>query len=152
MGNYYLGQGSQQELVGVDSGMVQVVEYAIQITPVDFSVHDGLRILEEQREYVRTGVSTTMQSKHLTGDAVDLVPYINGRLRWEWRPIYQIAAAMHEAALYYNYPLIWGGVWDRILTDLPGDAESLRQEMLAYNERHPGDDFNDGPHFERAAV
>lgn len=148
--NYYLGTSSRQELEGVDNGMVLVVEYAIQITPIDFSVHDGLRTLEEQREYVRTGASETMQSKHLTGNAVDLVPYINGRLRWEWKPIYQIAAAMHEASLYYNYPLIWGAVWDRQLTDLPGDALGLRQAMLEYNERHPGDDFNDGPHFEKA--
>lgn len=151
MSKYRLGKRSLQELEGVDSDIVKVVKYAITITPVDFAVHDGMRTLEEQREYVRSGASTTMQSKHLIGKAVDLVPYINGKLRWEWHPIYQIAAAMHEACLFHRVEMVWGAVWDRLLTDLPGDVESLREEVRKYAERHPGSDFLDGPHFEKAS-
>jgi len=63
-----------------------VVERATEITSVDFAVHDGLRRIEEQREYVARGVSQTMASKHLPqadgyAHAVVLVPWIGGRLR-----------------------------------------------------------------------
>lgn len=84
---YSLGSKSRAELKGVHPDLVGVVERAIQITTQDFSVHDGLRTEAEQREYVRTGASQTMNSMHRTqadgfGHAVDLVPFINGKLRW----------------------------------------------------------------------
>jgi peptidoglycan L-alanyl-D-glutamate endopeptidase CwlK len=42
-----------------------------------------------------------MNSRHLIrsdgfGHAVDLVPWINGKPRWEWKPIYHIAAAVRR--------------------------------------------------------
>ncbi len=46
---YVLGAKSPAELRGVDLDLVRVVERAIQITTQDFSVHDGLRTLDEQR-------------------------------------------------------------------------------------------------------
>ena len=100
---YSLGTASRAELRGVHPDLVKVVEHAIQITTQDFSVHDGLRTLKEQRRYVAAGVSQTMNSMHRTqpdgfGHAVDLVPYINGKLRWEWPAIYPIAAAVWQAA------------------------------------------------------
>ncbi|MDX1474690.1 MAG: M15 family peptidase, partial [Reinekea sp.] len=75
---YVLGKKSLQELRGVDDSLVAVVKRAIELTSVDFSVHDGLRTLEEQKELVKKGASTTLSSKHIDGLAVDLVPYING--------------------------------------------------------------------------
>lgn len=41
----------------------------------DCSITDGLRTVEEQRKNVRKGVSKTMNSKHLTGRAIDALPY-----------------------------------------------------------------------------
>lgn len=146
--SFNLGRGSRAELVGVHPDLVRVVERAIQITRQDFTVHDGLRSVEEQREYVQRGVSKTMKSKHLEGLAVDLVPVINGQARWEWPPIYQIAAAMHAAAAELGVALRWGGVWDRNLNDLPGDSAGLQQAVRDYTARHPGPDFIDGPHYE----
>ena len=74
---------SKRELVGVHPKLRAVVEAAITDCPVDFAVHDGLRTIEEQRKLKAAGFSKTLKSKHLTGRAVDLVPYINGKLRWE---------------------------------------------------------------------
>lgn len=153
--NFKFGTASERELVGVDPGLVRVVRGALALSACDFAVHDGIRSVEEQRRYVAQGVSKTMRSKHIEGKAVDLVPVVDGKLRWWWPQIYQIAAAMHTAAISDGVTVWWGCVWDRPLNDLaPGVTkladlpDALKAEGLAYNARHPGADFPDGPHFE----
>lgn len=155
---YSLGLASRAELSGVHRDLVRVVERAISISAVDFAVHDGIRTVAEQKRIVAAGVSRTMKSKHLEGVAVDLVPVVEDKLRWWWSQIYQVAAAMHQAARDLGVTIRWGVVWDRTLNELaPGIddpallAEALRKEGLAYNARHPGSDFPDGPHFELVA-
>jgi len=155
---YTLGNKSRAELAGVHPKLVALVERAIQLSAQDFSVHDGLRTEAEQREYVRRGVSKTMASQHMKqadgfGHAVDLVPFINGQLRWEWKPIYQIAAAVRAAAVELGVDLIWGGVWDRPFEQLPGDAKAIEQAVNSYVARRRAlgkTAFIDGPHFELA--
>ncbi|WP_084398356.1 M15 family metallopeptidase [Henriciella aquimarina] len=153
MSGFKLGARSRSELTGVHPDLVRCVEKAIATTPQDFSVHDGIRSPAEQERLVARGASKTMNSRHLTqpdgyGHAVDLVPYVNGQLRWEWPLIYPIAAAMHAAADEVGVRLRWGGVWDRMLDELPGTADGLKQAVQEYAVRHPGPDFLDGPHFE----
>lgn len=152
---YTLGLASRRELAGVHPDLVRVVEGAIRLTRCDFTVHDGIRTVEEQRRFVEQGFSKTMNSKHLKGLAVDLVPWIEGKPRWWWPQIYQIAAAMHQSARAIDVPIRWGVVWDRRLNDLaPGAndpaalAKALQKEGHDYNVRHPGPDFPDGPHYE----
>lgn len=155
---YALGAGSRRELAGVHPRLVAVVERAIMLTTQDFTVHDGLRTEAEQRDYVARGVSKTMKSLHMRqadghGHAVDLVPFINGKLRWEWKPIYVIAAAVRQAAAELGVPLIWGGVWDKPLADLPATAAGIEAAVAAYvnRRRKAGKSaFIDGPHFELA--
>jgi len=151
--SYALGKRSLSKLRGVHPKLVAVVQRAIQLTEIDFSVHDGLRTAEVQAEYVRTGVSKTLKSKHLAqadgfGHAVDLVPYINGRLRWEWEPIYRIATAVEYAAMEQRVLLRWGGVWDKTLSECGKSPEEMKQAVRDYCIRHPGPDFIDGPHYE----
>lgn len=151
---YQLGKHSQAELVGVHPDLIDVDERAIQITGQDFTVFDGLRQLAEQVEYVRTGVSKTLKSKHLKqpdgyGHAVDNVPYINGKVRWEFRPCLIVAEAVHEAAEELGVAIRWGAVWDTPLLEL--DRTSLEDEVEAYKERRRAKGkraFIDTPHFE----
>jgi peptidoglycan L-alanyl-D-glutamate endopeptidase CwlK len=93
-----------------------------------------------------------MNSRHLTGDAVDAVPFINGRPRWEWPPTYHVAAAFQQAAVELGVRLRWGGVWDRVLNDMPPGAIQLEDEVQAFvtRRRRAGvrKVFIDGPHFE----
>lgn len=155
---FKLGKGSIKELSGVHASLVNVVQRAIQLSVVDFGVHDGLRTEKEQKEYVLKGVAQTLNSMHLPqsdgfGHAVDLVPYINGKLRWEWGPIYHIASAVHQAAQEQNVALIWGGVWDRNLSQIEGTAQDLEDEVHAYAARRKAlgkKAFLDGPHYELA--
>lgn len=153
---HILGRKSLLELNGVHPNLVTWVRRTIQLTEQDFSVHDGLRTETEQREYVRRGVSKTMNSKHMRqsdgfGHAVDLVPWINGMLRWEWIPIFVIAAAGRKAAEELGTKLIWGGVWDRNFEDLPDTPEGLDKAVDSYVARRRGAGkaaFIDGPHYE----
>jgi len=108
---FVLGSKSLKALIGVDERLVSVVKRAIEITTVDFSVIEGLRTKKRQAELVAAGASKTMNSRHLTGHAVDLAPYVNGRIRWDWPLFYPIADAMKRAAQELCVPIRWGGDW-----------------------------------------
>lgn len=145
---------------------------AIQYSAVDFGVPDlcGARTVAQQADCVRRGVSRTMQSYHLIRHveaffnvqankgyqaglyalAVDNVPYIGGKFVWDWEGCYQVICAVDRAAteLHVAHLLTWGGAWDRRLSDFGGDVTAYRSECVAYQARHPGKDFIDGPHLE----
>lgn len=149
---YYLGTRSLKELEGVHPDLQRVVHRAIEITKCDFAVHDGIRSMHQQREYVRRGVSKTLESKHLPqkdgyGHAVDLVPYIHGKLRWEWEPIYLIALAMQEAAIEKSVYLTWGGIWHS-LNDMEDRPRIAVQNYVNERKSIGRAAFIDGPHFE----
>lgn len=159
MPDFRFGSKSLAELRGVHPRLVECVHRALQLSPVDFGVHDGLRTIEEQRAYVARGVSKTMNSMHLPqadgfSHAVDLVPYINGKLRWEWPPIFDIAAAMARAAREQGLPLRWGGVWDRAFPNEVGvghlDMKAAVDGYVARRRSQGRSAFIDGPHFELA--
>lgn len=152
---YRLGLRSRLELRDVHPQLCAVVALAITASEQDFRVHDGLRTIDEQSELVLAGASQTMNSLHLRqadgyGHAVDLVPLVNGRLRWEWPPIYRVAAAMHFAATRLGVPLVWGGCWDRAFLDLSPlaleiEVENYVSRMHARGRRRI---LIDGPHFQ----
>lgn len=152
---FALGKASLARLSSVHPDLVRVVKRAIAITEQDFTVFEGLRSLETQKAYLARGATRTLKSRHLKqpdgfGHAVDLVPWIAGGPRWEWPPIYDIAAAMREAAIAEQAPLIWGGAWDRRLNLLQEGPAGIKAEVAAYCVRHPGPDFIDGPHYQLA--
>lgn len=151
--SYRLGTTSEQNLLGVHPLVVAVVRRAILITEVDFSVHDGLRTLDEQKALVASGASSTLESYHLTGDAVDLVPFVNGKLRWEMPLCNQVARAMHRAAGELGVRLVWGRVWDTELFELDPDDLDRERELyvLRFLRTHGSKKrpLDDGPHFQR---
>lgn len=106
---YKLGARSLERLEGVHPDLVAVVKLAIQKTEIDFTVLEGLRTKERQVQLVASGASRTMNSRHLTGHAVDLGAMLNGKIEWSW-PLYdKIAKAMKDAAEELNIPVEWGG-------------------------------------------
>ncbi|MBS0054151.1 M15 family metallopeptidase [Yersinia sp. Marseille-Q3913] len=119
---FRFGQISEHNLRNVHPDLVLIVRRALRLSTVDFRVIEGLRTLERQRQLVRNGSSKTLNSRHLTGHAVDLAPIINNKIPWEdWGAFHQIAKAMKQAAQEMELPLQWGGDWKT---------------------------FKDGPHFE----
>lgn len=108
---FVLGAKSLARLEGVHPDLVRVVKRAIEITPIDFTVTEGLRTVERQRALVAAGASQTMKSRHITGHAVDLAALVMGEVRWDW-PLYaKLAGAMKAAAKEVGVPLEWGGDW-----------------------------------------
>lgn len=126
MSKFKLSNKSKEKLVGVDSKLVSVVERALELSEVDFSVSEGVRSLERQKELVKAGKSLTMHSKHLTGRAVDVVAYVDGELSWEEKHYHKIASAFIQAAAELSVPIRWGGTF----------------------KNKDGKPFFDGPHFE----
>ena len=116
---FLLSQRSLSKLQGVHPDLVRVVKRAITLTPVDFSVVEGVRTLAKQREYFLKGKSKTMHSRHLTGHATDLAPWVDGTIDWSDGPHWgQLSLAVKAAALAEGVPLDWGGDW-RTFVDQP---------------------------------
>ena len=122
---YHLGKGSLSKLVGVHADLVRVVKMAIEITPVAFTVLEGLRDSARQATLVAEGFSKTTNSRHLTGDAVDVAPWENGGVPWpdlkkHGRAEYDrrialfnaVAEAMFQAADELGVLIQWGNDWD----------------------------------------
>jgi peptidoglycan L-alanyl-D-glutamate endopeptidase CwlK len=102
---------SLKNMIGVHNDLVAVTHRALAISTVDFTVIEGMRTIERQRQLVAKGASKTMNSRHLTGHAVDLAPFIDGAIRWDWPPFHEIADAMKRSALDLDIPIEWGGDW-----------------------------------------
>lgn len=135
----YLGKRSRERLIGVHPDLVRVVEQAIRISEVDFTVIDGVRTIEQQIELYAKGRTTgqlwevgirdveakpnekivtwTLNSLHMRnartgfGHAVDLAPFIAGKISWEWKYFPIMAKAMKIAAKELDVPVEWGGDW-----------------------------------------
>jgi peptidoglycan L-alanyl-D-glutamate endopeptidase CwlK len=106
-----LGQRSLSRLEGVHPDLVRVVKKAAAMSPLDFTVLEGLRTVDRQRQLMASGATRTMNSRHLTGHAVDLAPMIGGTVRWDWPLYHQLAAIVKDAAKAENVPIQWGGDW-----------------------------------------
>jgi peptidoglycan L-alanyl-D-glutamate endopeptidase CwlK len=108
-----LSSKSLKRLGGVHPDLVKVVKRAIEITPIDFVVIEGLRTKERQHYLVAKGASKTMNSYHLTGHAVDIAPLVDGQASWDWKYYNQLAPAIKQAAKELGVDITWGGDWQK---------------------------------------
>lgn len=106
-----LGQRSLSRLEGVHPDLVRVVKKAEALSSLDFTVLEGLRTKERQKQLMDLGATKTINSRHLTGHAVDLAPMVGGTVRWDWPLYHQLAVIVKEAAKAENVPIQWGGDW-----------------------------------------
>lgn len=150
--SYQLSQRSLDRLHGVDQKLVAVVKRAIELSNQDFMVLEGVRTREQcminygkgrtasqcvakgvPAKYAKpsaakvTWLNNPFASKHVSGKAVDLVPY---PVDWnDLKKFDAIAKAMLQAAKELGVPVRWGADWD-------GDGKP----------RERGE--SDSPHFE----
>lgn len=116
--NFKFSQRSEKNLLGVRPELIAVTRRALQLSEVDFGITEGLRTLTRQKQLYAEGKSQTMNSRHLTGNAVDVVAYIGGHVSWDF-PLYRkISDAFKQAGFELNTPIEWGGDW-KTLVDGP---------------------------------
>lgn len=104
-----LNERSIKNLAGVHPDLVRVVEMAAQCCEVPIVVTEGLRTRERQAVLKAAGKSWTLNSRHLTGHAVDLVDGDN--YGYDVPDLDRIAKAMKGAAEELGIPIVWGGDW-----------------------------------------
>lgn len=110
--SFQLGKRSLYHLEGVHDDLCRVVQQAIRHTTVDFTIIEGVRLLERQKILFEAGKSKTMKSRHLTGHAVDLAAWRDNQIFWEpWSLYEEIAKAMKRSANDLGVPIEWGGDW-----------------------------------------
>lgn len=146
---YKLSKRSLKNLEGVNPKLIEVVQYAISVTKVDFAVIEGLRTLERQKELYARGATQTLKSKHLTGKAVDLMAFIGTRGSWELNLYDDIADAMREGAIKAKVRIRWGAAWT--IDDIRNWKGTMEEAMNSYiDERRAQGNrpFIDAPHFE----
>jgi len=130
------GDESQKKLDTLDTRLQWVMKASIIGGP-DFSIVEGKRSVETQREYYRQGLTRTMNSKHVYPQqtkslAVDVVPFVDGKQLWvqkpqgltglmwsvvrrytkRWAQMAFLAGWIMAKADELGVPLRWGGDWD----------------------------------------
>jgi len=129
---YKFGKRSRSRLGTCHPDLIKIMEEAIKV--FDFSVLEGLRTLEKQQEYYKTGRSQLdgihKKSKHqgaefngkLVSMAIDIMPYYKGFNPFQSengpKSFYYLAGLVQMTAWnLYNEGKIehiirWGGNWD----------------------------------------
>lgn len=125
---FRLGKTSLKRLEGVNEDLVKVIKRAIEITPIDFTVLEGIRSRQRQVQLVATGKSKTVNSRHLTGHAVDVAPIEGGKIPWnDPEKFLDVVDAVFQAADELGVLVQSGTDWD-----MDGDYKD--------------ESFFDGPH------
>jgi len=118
---FKLSKKSLAKLDEVNPDLQKLVKNAIGLSTIDFGISEGMRTKERQQLLYNSGKSQTMNSRHLTGHAVDVYAWKDGAVSWEFEDYETINVAFSQAAKLTNTPYVWGGSWKS---------------------------FKDGPHFE----
>ncbi len=108
---YSFSAKSIGKLSGVHKDLQRVMLASIVDSPYDFGISEGLRTKERQQELFDSGKSQTMRSRHLTGHAVDIVLFIDGKANWDFEKYRLVAYHIKGKAKELNIPIVWGGDW-----------------------------------------
>lgn len=79
---------------------------------IDILIYETIRIEAQQKENVRKGVSQTIKSYHLVGQALDFVPVDGARTDWNGYMKPDIQKAVKEAK---RLGFEWGGDWKKFI-------------------------------------
>lgn len=111
MPKFIFGSASEKNLQGVHPDLVQLARAALALSPVDFKITEGRRTIERQRQLVAEKKSQTMNSRHITGHAIDVIALPTPAGSWDMKYYKQIAEAFKQASDGLTIPVEWGGNW-----------------------------------------
>lgn len=129
MSNVKLSKASEDKLSSVKPQLQKVIRKAFETMPFDVVVLEGIRTKQRQEElyYKKPPATKTLNSKHLTGDAIDLAPY---PIDWDDTKRFNLMAKhVLASAMVLGVKVRWGGDWN-----MDGNSKDEK--------------FYDGPHFE----
>lgn len=122
MRKYAFGSKSQERLNSCHPLLQKVLTRALNFGVMDFSIIEGHRTIERQKQLFDEGKSqidgVTKRGKHnaLPSRAADILPYpgtINGINVWEDKQRFCVLAGLvFAAAAQEGVKIIWGGDWD----------------------------------------
>ncbi len=98
------------KLHGLHPHLVALVN-ALAEAGASFAVIEGLRTLERQKQLLKEKKTTTLNSRHLTGHAVDIAPVVDGKVSWDWKDFYPLRDQMKTLSQQHGIPVEWGGDW-----------------------------------------
>jgi peptidoglycan L-alanyl-D-glutamate endopeptidase CwlK len=118
---FVFSAASRKNMANVNRILVELALRAIDKSTVDFGVirNGGFRTVEQQRELYKLGRSKAdgivKISYHQTGNALDLIPWVDGKFTWSSKEAFNaINKAVMEAWGEMNVKgvkLEWGGNW-----------------------------------------
>jgi peptidoglycan L-alanyl-D-glutamate endopeptidase CwlK len=113
---YSLGQTSLERLSTCEDDLIKVAKLAIQLSPHDFGISQGIRTPEEQKELYKRGLSKTLLSRHLANaagksEALDFTVYVGGKPTWEVGYYRDVAQAFFTAAITLGVQIEAGVLW-----------------------------------------
>jgi hypothetical protein len=109
---FKFGLRSKSNLSFVHPDLIALAYKALELSTVDFVVTEGKRTKARQRELFKSGLSKTLNSRHLQGFAIDVAALYGGKVTWNWQPYEDIAKAFKEASKELGIPVEWGGDWN----------------------------------------
>jgi peptidoglycan LD-endopeptidase CwlK len=101
-----LNARSQKNQIGVHPDLVRVSNRAAEIEP--HIITCGLRTIKEQQALKAAGKSKTLNSRHLTGHAID---FADPDGQYDIPDMKRIGAAYKQAAKELGIDIEWGGDW-----------------------------------------
>lgn len=127
---YKLSKDSKRKLETCDPRLISIIESAIAISPIDFTVIEGHRSVARQRQLFEIGatkidgITRLGKHNHEPSLAVDVAPY---PIDWQdLRRFYYLAGCIMSVAASQGIGLRWGGDWnsngsfdDQTFHDLP---------------------------------
>ena len=104
---------SEELLSGVNPALAMLLRKVEAQMPDAFEISEGMRSQDRQADMVAQGKSQTMNSKHLTGNATDIVlQNPDGSANWDFESYRPVAdAAKATAAEMGISDFVWGGDW-----------------------------------------
>lgn len=120
MGKYKLSRRSLDNMEGLHTDLIRVVNVAIQITPYDFGINEStVRTMEDQQALVEAGRSRTLRSRHVKENnecglscAFDFNVYDErGKITWDIGYFREVAQAFVAAAVKEGVQIELGILW-----------------------------------------
>jgi len=117
---YQFSKKSIEQLNTCHSDLVTIMMVALSVSDIDFSITEGYRSDEKQKEDFESGASKVLKGKHNYHPslACDIAPYYDNGIKWEKEHASYLAGVIHAVSeLLFKegkitHKIRWGGNWD----------------------------------------